>query len=153
MAGPKTYRLADVLRLTGLTHRSIRHYTKLKLIAGAKARGPGTRYSHEQLVRLQVISLLRRRDRMSLPKIRRRLAGLALADLEALLPKPPPPAPVPAATPEPITSAAVLWQHVPLLPGLELRVRDDAGTVIHRLAREIAKQYASAKEPATSTTG
>ena len=147
MAAPPTYRVSEVLRLTGLTRRAIRHYVQTKLIAGAKPRGPGTVYTREQLVRLQVITLLRRRDRLSIPKIRRRLAGITLPDLEALLPKPPAPAPPLAPKPEPITANAVLWQHVPLLPGLELRIRDDAGPVIHRLAREIAKTYGSTKEP------
>jgi hypothetical protein len=55
------------------------------------------------------------------------------------------------AVSEPITTSAVLWQHVPLLPGLELRIRNDAGPVIHRLAREIAKQYASANAAAAPT--
>jgi DNA-binding transcriptional MerR regulator len=152
MAAAPTYRVSDVLRRTGLTRRAIRHYVQMKLIAGAKARGPGTVYTHEQLVRLQVIALLRRRDRMSLPKIRQRLAGLTLADLEALLPKPPPPPPESAPKPEAIAASAVLWQHVPLLPGLELRIRDDAGPVIHRLAREIATTYGSTKQPEAPRT-
>ena len=141
----ETYRVAEVLKLTGLTVRAIRHYVQMKLVTGAKPRGPSTVYTREQLVRLQAIAVLRRRDRLSLPKIRRRLAGLDLAQLEALLPKPAPPPPPPPPIPEPIAPNSERWDHVTLLPGLELRVRTDAGAIVHRLAKEIVATYATAR--------
>ena len=144
MPQPPTYRRAEVLRLTGLTVRAIRHYVQMRLVSGAKPRGRGTVYTHEQLVRLRVIALLRRRDRMSIPKIRGRLAGLSVAELEAMLPKPPPPAPPPTrAGPDPIAVDALRWDRVMLLPGLELSVRTDAGPIVHRLAKEIIAHYRS----------
>ena len=142
MADARTYPRAEVLRLTGLTVRTIRHYVQERLVAGAEPRGPATVYSHEQLVRLQVVALLRGRDRLSIPKIRKRIASLSLAELEALLPKPEPPPAVPAV-PDPIAASSVRWDHVTLVPGLELRVRVDAGAIVHRLAREIVATYGS----------
>jgi hypothetical protein len=89
--------------------------------------------------------VLRRRDRLSLPKIRRRIAGLDLALLEALLPQPAPPPAAPTPTSRTIAPGSERWDHVTLLPGRELRVRTDAGAIVHRLAKEIVATYATAR--------
>jgi DNA-binding transcriptional MerR regulator len=152
MGEPQTYRRAEVLRLTGLTVRAIRHYVQVKLVTGAKARGPATVYTREQLVRLQVIALLRRRDRLSIPKIRKRIATLSLPELEAMLPKAAPPPPRPA-TVEPLAASAQRFDRVELVPGLELCVRTNAGPLVQRLAREIVASYGTdAADPAKSSS-
>jgi DNA-binding transcriptional MerR regulator len=143
---PRTYRRAEVLRLTGLTVRAIRHYVQMRLVTGAKPRGPGTVYTHEQLVRLQVIALLRKRDRLSLPKVRARIGSLSLAELEAMLPKPAPP-PAPAAVVQPLAPSSSRWDRVELVAGLELSVRANAGPLVQRLAREIVANYGSDPSP------
>lgn len=64
------------------------------------------------------------------------------AEVEALVTPPKPPAatsPGGAAPPYP----CVRWDYIELLPGLELRVRSNAGPVLRRLAQEIHAQYAA----------
>lgn len=157
MAGP-TYRLEEITRLADVSPRALRYYIERGLLPGPEPRGAATVYTHEQLVRLQAIALLRRRDRLTLDRIKRRLHCMSAADLEALIAPPAPPAPPepplpppPAPTMEAIPAGhlpCVRWDHVELLPGLELRVRSDAGPLLRRLVREIYGQYAAAPRAA-----
>lgn len=106
-------------------------------------------YTREQVVRLQVIAVLRRRDRLSLPKIKRRIAALSLAELEALLPKPAPPPAAPVVV-QPLAPSSTRWERVVLVAGLELTVHADAGPLVQRLAREIVANYGSDPTPANT---
>src|SRR5688572_6807431 len=108
----RTYPLKEVLRITGLTHRAVRYYVHLRLLPGAKPRGVATAYTHEQVLRLHVIRLMRTRDRLRLTAIRQRLGRMSVAELEAMLaaarppaPVAPPPSPAPPPPPEPIAIA------------------------------------------------
>ena len=133
--------------LTGFTARTLRYYIELGLIPGPKARGLGARYTREQLARLLAIKHLHETEKLRLDAIKRRLAKLSLADMEALVP---PTSPQAVAADAPIASAPTTtmayarWDYVELIPGLELRVRSDAGPVLRRLAQEIHAQYGAA---------
>ncbi len=145
-----TYSPADITRLTGFSSRTVRYYVELGLIAGPKLRGPGARYTREQLVRLLAIKHLHETERLRLDAIKRRLSKLSLAEIEALLP--PPPAPPSAETPAPAPPVPyVRWDYIELIPGLELRVRSDAGPVLRRLAQEIHMQYGAAARAESET--
>jgi DNA-binding transcriptional MerR regulator len=47
---PRTYPLHEIVRLTGLTPRSIRYYIERDMLPGPEQRGVATVYTHEQLV-------------------------------------------------------------------------------------------------------
>jgi DNA-binding transcriptional MerR regulator len=157
MAAP-TYRIEEITRRTGFTARSVRYYVERGLLPGTEQRGVATVYTHEQLLRLQAIALLRTRERLRLEAVKRRLAKMSLADLEALVASiagpPAPPASVPAGAPGAAADAAmpatfVRWDRAELLPGLEIAVRSDAAPVVRRLAEEIFAKYgAAAPSPA-----
>jgi DNA-binding transcriptional MerR regulator len=148
-----TYRLEEITRLADVSRRALRYYIQRGLLPGPEPRGIATVYTHEQLVRLRAIVLLRRRDRLRLDQVKRRLQSMALAEIEALVAPPAPPAspaPPPSPAPAPAATSAtravgqvpcVRWDHVELLPGLELRVRSDAGPLLRRLVQEIYAQY------------
>lgn len=143
MAAP-TYRLEEITRLADVSRRTLRYYIQVGLLPGPEPRGVATVYSHEQLVRLRAIVLLRRRDRLRVDAVKRRLQSMSTAEMEALVAPqaPSPPAGSSTAPQVPCTR----WDHVELLPGLELRVRSDAGPLVRRLAQEIYAQYAAAPQ-------
>jgi DNA-binding transcriptional MerR regulator len=151
MSAP-TYPPAEIARLTGFTTRTLRYYVELGLIPGPKSHGPGVRYTREHLVRLLAIKHLRDTEKLRLDAVKRRLAKLSLAEMEALTspaPAAPEPAPPPPDPPAPAALAALpiayaRWDYIELIPGLELRVRSDAGPVLRRLAQEIHAQYGAA---------
>ncbi len=143
----RTYPLHEIVRLTGLTARSIRYYIERDMLPGPEQRGVATVYTHEQLVRLKAIPLLRKRERLRLAGVKRRLDKLSLAEIEALVTPPAPPRPVPPPGEEPTTYPRTRWDHVELIPGLELRVRADAGAIVRRLAQEIFARYAVSAPP------
>jgi DNA-binding transcriptional MerR regulator len=137
------YRTAEVARLAGITPRTLRYYVELGLLPGPEQRGVQTVYTRAQLLRLQAIPLLRKRERLRLPAVKRRLNAMSAEEIEALVTPPKPlvaTSPGLAAPPYP----CVRWDYVELLPGLELRVRSNAGAVLRRLAQEIHAQYGAA---------
>lgn len=149
-----TYGPDEILRLTGLTRRTLHYYVEIGLLPGATPRGVGTVYTHEQLGRLLAIKHLRDTEQLKLAHIKKRLNAMSPAEIEAMIappaPTPPPPAPpplLPPALPAPLVEralpGAVRWEHIELLPGLELRLRADAGHVLRRLALEIHARYAA----------
>ncbi|WP_437651494.1 hypothetical protein [Sorangium sp. So ce362] len=78
--------------------------------------------------RLQILSIQKLREQgLKLPEIKRKLATMSPADMEALLaPLPPAFRPPP---PEP-TYAAERWERVVLVPGLELLVSSAGGPIL-----------------------
>jgi DNA-binding transcriptional MerR regulator len=147
-----TYRLGEIARLAGVTPRTLRYYIELGLLPGPEQRGVQTVYTHAQLVRLQAIPLLRKRDRLRLPMVKRRLNAMTDAEIEALVtPAKPPAATPPGVAPPPYP--CVRWDYVELLPGLELRVRSNAGAVLRRLAQEIHARYGAAAQDEVGALG
>lgn len=144
-----TLRMRDLTRLPGVTHRIVRQYIQRGLLPHATGRGTGPVYTEEHLVRLRAIRRLLA-ERLSLDEIKRRLARLPPEEI-ARLGAPPPaaaPAPAPATAGDPPASTAPYpaerWERVPLLPGLELHVRSDAGPLVQRVAEEIHARYSAA---------
>jgi len=142
MAAPPTYRIRELARITGLTVRAIRYYVQLGLVPRPKPRGVATVYSREQLLRLQAIAHMRKRERLRLPAVKRRLSTMTLEQIEQLVT---PPAPGPAAPVDPLANKGARWDRIELLPGLELCVRTDATTLVRRLASEILAGYGATK--------
>lgn len=145
---PATYRTAETARLAGITPRTLRYYVEIGLLPGPEQRGVQTVYTHAQLVRLQAIPILRKRERLRLPRVKQRLDAMSAEEIEALVAPPKPPAEAsPDLSPPPYP--CVRWDCIELLPGLELRVRSNAGAVLRRLALEIHTQYAARTEAST----
>ncbi len=159
--GAPTYRIEEITRRTGFTARAVRYYVQRGLLPATPQRGVATVYTHEQLLRLLAITLLRTRERLRLEAVKRRLAGMSLADVEALVatiggvPLPAgaatgtAPASVGAAPGDGAVGSAgpptfLRWDRAELLPGLEIAVRSDAAPVVRRLAEEIFAKYGAA---------
>ena len=75
---PKTYDIAELSDLSGLTVRTIRYYIQQRLLPSSQSMGPGARYAEEHLARLHLIRRLQR-EAFSLAQIRDKL--LASPDL------------------------------------------------------------------------
>lgn len=162
MSSP-TYRLEELTRLTGFSARAVRYYVQRDLLPGPEQRGVATVYTHEQLLRLQALLVLRKRDRLRLTRAKKQLDGMSHPQIEALAAlasrftspgagtgatsatsatgPAAAVANVAVAPPSPLPGTS--WHHVELLPGLELRVRSDASALVRRLAQEIFAQYAA----------
>ena len=124
----------------GLTRRVIHSWIEGGLIRPPTRQGPRSTYDEEQVLRVAAIRKMRE-QRMGLDAIKRWLSSATREQLEALVNPPPagaPPAPAPGPA---AVVGAERWDHIPLLPGLELHVRADAGPLVLRLAAEIAERY------------
>lgn len=155
LMGAPTYRIDEITRRTGFTARAIRYYVQRGLLPATPQRGVATVYTHEQLLRLQAITILRTRERLRLAAVKRRLSAMSLAEIEALVATVAAPghtaaqtataeatptipgAPADAVKLRPFTR----WDRAELLPGLEIAVRSDAAPVVRRLAEEIFTKY------------
>ena len=149
---PATYRTAETARLAGVTPRTLRYYVELGLLSGPQQGGVNTFYTHAQLLRLQAIPILRKRDRLRLPMVKRRLNAMSDAEVEALVTPPKPSVSSSAGTAPPLYPC-VRWDYIELLPGLELRVRSNSGAVLRRLAQEIHAQYGAAAQDDAGASG
>jgi hypothetical protein len=134
-----TVELASVVTSAALVEAGT---LELGLLPRPTPRGVATVYSREQLLRLQAIALMRRRERLHLPVIKRRLSTMTIEQIEQLVT---PPAPSPAPPVDPLADKGARWDRIELLPGLELNVRTDATTLVRRLASEILAGYGAAK--------
>ena len=138
------------------------------MLPGPQQRGVATVYTHEQLVRLQALLVLRKRDRLRLTRAKKQLDGMSHPQIEALAAlasrftspgagagtsatsamgttsaTSPAAAVAKVAVAPPSPLPGTSWHHVELLPGLELRVRSDASALVRRLAQEFFAQYAA----------
>ena len=84
MDNESRYSLTDLARVTGVTPRTVRYYIAQGLLPGANETGPGASYDGRHLARLRLIRELQRQH-LPLAEIRSRLAGLADAEVAALL--------------------------------------------------------------------
>ena len=144
---PEGLSLAELAAQAGVTPRAVRYYLARGVLPPPEFRGSRTRYDHNHLARLFAI-LGMRKERLDLDAIRRRLTTLTTADLEAYLPPPtPPPTTTTSFTPLlPPTYASARWEHVTLLPGVELHVRADASPVVRKVVQEIV-DHCIGKDP------
>jgi len=130
------YTIDAIAKAAGLTVRSARYYFAEDIVQRPTPRGPATRYTDDQLLRLRAVKRLRF-DGLRLPAIRQRLRTMSSEEVRAYVD---PPAPAPEAAPAEDTSME-RWERATLLPGLELLVRADAGPLVQRMAREIVAAY------------
>jgi DNA-binding transcriptional MerR regulator len=137
-----TYTLNELARAGGVTTRAVRYYLECGVLPSAVFRGTQTTYNEDHLLRLKVIRRLRTEERLRIDAIKRRLAQLSHDQIRALVLEP---EPAPAAEPRaPASSPAYAsqrWEHIVLLPGLELKIRSDASPLLVRLAEEIHARY------------
>ena len=77
------YSLTELADLAGVTPRTVRYYLAQGLLPAVGQSGPGSKYGEGHLARLRLIRRLQA-EHLPLAEIRRRLAGLGDADIEAL---------------------------------------------------------------------
>lgn len=125
---------------TGVAPRTIRCYIAWRMLPRVDVRGRATRYGREHFVRLLFIK--RALDNGGgRGWIRAELRKRSLESLEEELGLVAPPT-GPSHAAEDALVAAERWARVPLLPGLDLVLRDDAAPMVRRIAREIQRAYA-----------
>jgi DNA-binding transcriptional MerR regulator len=76
-------RIGELAARAGTTVRTVRYYVAQGLLPGPVGAGPRSTYAYEHLVRLGAIRALKARY-LPLAEIRRRLAAMSAADVEAL---------------------------------------------------------------------
>jgi DNA-binding transcriptional MerR regulator len=152
----------------GLSIRVLRSWFKFGLVSPPPRRGRNTRYEAQHVRMARAVQTLRARN-MQLASIRAYLGTLTTEQIDALIANGPGAwhaAPVaapavavavavangvelepvsPVAAPPAPTYAFVRWHYVELVPGLELRVRDDAPVGLRRLAQDIVTHYGVAQ--------
>ena len=77
------YSLTELADLASVTPRTVRYYLAQGLLPAVGQSGPGSKYGDGHLARLRLIRRLQT-EHLPLAEIRRRLAGLSDADIEAL---------------------------------------------------------------------
>ena len=82
------YTVKELADRGGVTPRTIYYYVSEGLLPPPERGGPATTYRDEHLARLRLIRRLKE-EYLPLAEIRRRLAGLSAAEVEALLDAPP----------------------------------------------------------------
>ncbi len=169
-----TYSMDELVALTGIPARTIRHYIKEGLLPKTRYASNATTYSRETLGLLGAILQLRRGKGVSIPVHARKLRALPPDDVEALAEELDPQAQddegeeltvattatataTPAATATATATAtptatatletAERWLRVPLLPGLDLMLLDGSGDVVTRIAHEIQSRYRATAKP------
>jgi DNA-binding transcriptional MerR regulator len=162
--------IRKLAELTGTTVRTLRRWVHTGAISPTDFRGPATSYGARHVDEAQAVKRLLA-ENLSLEAIRARLTRLSDDELARFLRPEPianvvgPGASEVAAAPDtpavtstiptgPLestptdlegSSAVERWEHVTLLPGLQLLVRSDSGALVRRIAQEIRERYAVAK--------
>lgn len=161
--------IRKLAELTGTNLRTLRRWVHTGAVSSTDFRGPATSYGARHVDEARAVKRLLG-ENLSLEAIRARLTPMSDDELARFI-RPEPGADVlspaasdasapdaPAATatptavpPEPTptdpeaTLAVERWEHVALLPGLQLLVRSDGGALVRRIAEEILERYAVAK--------
>jgi DNA-binding transcriptional MerR regulator len=155
MASEALYEIAELAEQAGTTVRTIRYYLQRGLLPSPVGTGPGARYGTGHLARLRLIRGLQR-EHLPLAEIRRRIAGLDDAEVEALVepqgalaqadsaveyvrallsPQPAYPhrarVPAPPATRRPPRERSQ-WERIPLSDDVEVHVRRPLSRVDNR---------------------
>ena len=163
------YSIRKLAELTGITVRTLHRWIHTGALSPTEFRGPATSYGARHVDEARAVKRLLG-ENLSLEAIRARLTRLSDDELARFLqPEPvaggvsataseaaPLDAPAlgaattkDALVQEPIgpdpTYAGERWEHVNLLPGLKLLVRDDSGALVRRIAQEIHERYGVGK--------
>src|SRR6188768_1872398 len=80
---PNEYSLSDLVKLTGVTERTVRFYISQGLLPPPSQKGPNARYAEEHLDRLRLIKKMQLAH-LPLAEIRNRLDALPEDELAAL---------------------------------------------------------------------
>lgn len=151
--------IRQLAELTGTTVRTLRRWVHVGAISSTDFRGPATSYGARHVDEARAIKRLLG-ENFSLEEIRARLTRLSDDELARLVqPEPvaaapsavavavtPPAGPLePALGDSEVSRVVERWEHVTLLPGLQLLVRSDGGALVRRIAEEIVARYAVAK--------
>ncbi len=139
---PEGLSVVELAARVGVTPRAVRYYVQRGVLPPPEFHGRRTRYDRDHVARLFAIVAMQK-ERLDLNAIRRRLTTLSRVDLETYLPRPPAPAEAtvaPAPTPT-LTQAIARWEHVTLLPGVELHVRADVSPAVRKIAQEIVDAW------------
>lgn len=124
----ESYTIDQIAQATGLTARTIRHWTARGLLEAPPFRAAATRYGREHLERLRAIQQLREQN-VRLDAIRARLNA------------PPPPTTQTPVRPAPPKYPLERWERIVLVPGVELHVNTAGGLMLRRMAEEIFAAY------------
>jgi DNA-binding transcriptional MerR regulator len=148
-----TYTLTELCDMANVTKRTVRYYIQLGLLASPESQGPKAAYSHQHLITLRAIGLLKERH-YPLAKIRSLLEGASTNDIEevsdsltapkssasdyisGLLGRGVRPTEEPAVPPSPSRSS---WERIALSNDIELHIR----TPLSRDQKKIAKALAA----------
>lgn len=138
------FTIFDLQRATGVSARTLRRWTKSKLLPKAIGRGRAARYDDDHLLRAQVIRQLRA-ERRAHAEIHERLCTSSREQLAASLRQPvtveAPPGAALSEPAYPFTS----WEVVPLAAGLALLVNPARGPAVRQLADQLYRQCAAAR--------
>lgn len=154
----RTYKLDELARAAGMSVRTVRYYVQRGLLPAPAFRGKDTAYAHEHLVRLKAIRRLQEAY-FPLDAIAGELASRSLTEIERIadgnvMPVMPvmPVTPVmpvargsrrASAEDEEEARAAIaeqaerVYRSVPLFPGVDLTVADDAPAESVRLVKQM----------------
>jgi len=138
------FRIAEVVRETGVRRGTLRHWVKMGLLPPPPRRGRGTKYDEAFITRVRAARALREQGHR-LREVRRRLAKATALDLSVLASKaatPGGPVALPSPPVVPITYPAERWEKIVLLPGLEVHV-GGSNALLRRIAQEIYTHYGS----------
>lgn len=124
----ESYTIDQIARATGLTARTIRHWTARGLFEPPPFQAAGTRYGREHLARLRAIQQLREQN-------------VRLDVIRARLDAPPAPTPQVPARPPPPKYPLERWERIVLVPGVELHVNAAGGPMLRRMAEEIFASF------------
>jgi DNA-binding transcriptional MerR regulator len=127
------YSLDELARSAGITPYLVRHHIRRGLLARAHGHSTDAYYDDEHLARLLAIQRLRKGG-VRIHDVGAKLAALDAAKAKAAAAKP---VTLPASAP-----AHELWEHLPLWPGVELRVRADADVHARRIVAAMVKAWA-----------
>ncbi|MEO5727502.1 MAG: MerR family transcriptional regulator [Byssovorax sp.] len=126
------YTIDQIARATGVTPRTVRHWTARGLLEPPPFQAAATRYGQGHLARIHAIQQLREQ-------------GLRLDAIRARLEAPPAPTAATPARPPPPKYPAERWERIVLVPGVELHVNAAGGPMLRRMAEEIFAAYGPAK--------
>ena len=153
----RTYKLDELARAAGMSARTVRYYVQRGLLPAPAFRGKDTAYAHEHLVRLKAIRRLQEAY-FPLDAIAAELASRSLAEIERIADgKVMPASPDPAthrndssstsrhegrssdddARAEIARRADRVFRSVPLFPGVDLTVAEDAPPESVRLVEQM----------------
>lgn len=128
---PESYTIDQIAEATGLTPRTVRHWTARGLLEPPPFRAAATRYGRDHFERLRAIKQLREQ-------------GIRLDAIRARLDAPRPAAAEAPARPKAPKYPAERWERIVLVPGVELHVNAAGGPMLRRMAEEIFAHYGPA---------